>query len=472
MIFLFLLFYSLISNLAAELTVYSSSHDELAAVSTQDFYQFSNPYFNRTGYRAVMDLAMDDDSGTCTPQLAHPIHHAFTPDDDMTTIMVVTWKEGRDRCKLTTMSQLFPLAIQFSAMLQEKGYPPSNTLVIGLLFAYKGIAGNPLRERYRSISASVPDGTPPKELQVVLVPAKEWDIVDGVDDDHDKDIIMTVVQDPGPWNAVFQNIGWKLCLWALFIVDIGAALYAAYTVALAIKEKYFTVDLRSALFVLAWIGTVLYASGMVLRTPTYAYRMMEAISTFFLAVAFHMLLYLWSVFLMQLHRNKAIYAFQVIVAMSGTTVLVIAIYSIVMTNSSANITKTKHYIFFSYWLPAMQWTLGVSFAVFAVAFLRKRENAKISANTQSALTRLLYVALIGFSTYLIMGIINLKAIVQWQTTGGRTAAIFYIKCVACSVRGVSVLLILGIKKPVKRDTGSTATSSTMSGFSAPTQTDK
>lgn len=177
------------------------------------------------------------------------------------------------------------------------------------------------------------------------------------------------------------------------------------------------------------------------------------------SIAFHMLLYLWSVFLMQMKHSKTIYVFRGVVifgAVSATTSTIsgIILHNSVVTGSLATLNQVL-----GYWVPLVQLFVAVTFASFGISFYGKRKGVgNVSPQTVAALTRLTVLALVAFTTYVTLGVCNTRAVTLSVLSPGALATVIYVKITAVTVRGLALLSVLGLRVPKKTTTSKAAIS--------------
>jgi len=262
-------------------------------------------------------------------------------------------------------------------------------------------------------------------------------------------VAFTVEEDIGQWNQVFLSIPYLMTAYGVFTLDAMIILYALYRLVVVIKGGDFLFGLRNVIFVLGIVGLMIYASTLLLRTFSYTNKMLEAVSTWIISLAFHLLLYLWSVFLMQVRHNKSVYYFRGLIAFGGAVVTLTFCNSMATLNTTPN-TNTRNLIkVIGYLLPITQIVIAVAFLGYAVKFLRRRETVKISQNTYQALTRLGQVAVIAFVAYFAVAATNLDIVVAQFVTPGALAAGCILRMLSASVRGIALLTVLGVRVPKK-----------------------
>jgi hypothetical protein len=313
-------------------------------------------------------------------------------------------------------------------------------------------------------SAGIPDSAPPTGLDVVIVTvedqkalarAKKTAAAAGV-----KVSQATVEQEPGPWNALFLSIPYLVFVYLLFSINVIVILYACFQFAMLLRSGEFIFGLRNIIFLLGIVGSAVYSASLLLRHFAYATKMLEAVATFIISIAFHLLLYLWSVFLMQVRHNKSVYYFRVLVAFGALVVTLAFISTIVTLNVTPNDQTRSLARVLGYMLPVTQIIIALAFLGYAVKFLRRRETVKISKNTYQALTRLGQVAIIAFVAYFAVAATNLDVVTRAMVTPGALATGIILRMLSASIRGLTLLTVLGVRTPKKQTNISSGLSAT------------
>jgi hypothetical protein len=270
----------------------------------------------------------------------------------------------------------------------------------------------------------------------------------------------------GPWNDVFVSAWFLALTWIVFAINVAGILFSVYSLVLTVREGKFQWNLRTAVFLVAFVGFTLYTSSIPLRSTSYANKLMESISTWMISISFHMLLYLWSIFLMQVQRSRAIYAFRGLIAFGATVATFAFVTSIVRNNIEATAATRTLGEIIGYLLPITQGVIGVAFLYYAANFLlRGREAGKISQDTVAALKRLAQVAVIAFVGYFAVAVTNINAIVKLNTSPGVTATLTLVRMLSASVRGFAILAVMGVRQ-TQRKAGSTSGSFNPTGSTA------
>jgi len=242
----------------------------------------------------------------------------------------------------------------------------------------------------------------------------------------------------------------RLLIYLIFALNIAVIGFYSYVMFNAIRRGEFHMDLRNIVFVVDLIGTLLYAVTFLLRFQTWSMKMLEIISSWIESMAFHGLLYLWSVFLMQVRHSPMVYLFRVVVAFGAFSATCATIGSIVTYNLPSSKILRKVAVIMGYWLPVSQLVVAVAFASFALNFYTKRRGVgSISPSTVQALQKLGQLAVIAFACYVALGVCNLDFVSTSVQSPGALAAVVLVRIIAGSIRGLSLLTVLGFKAPSK-----------------------
>jgi len=212
-------------------------------------------------------------------------------------------------------------------------------------------------------------------------------------------------------------------------------------------RREFAFDIRNVLFLMGLCGSTLYAATLVMRIQTYASRVVEMCSSFLNTIAFHILLYLWSVFVMQIRRNRSIYYLRAFILFSVLTMTFSTVLSAVMLNSVPTQLLAQMSLIVSYWVTVTQMILAIMFLVYAFNFRQRRKGMQISDTTNDALNRLQWLAGIAFFAYMALAFTNLAPINAMMITPQWLAAIILLRIVASSVRGIALSSVMGVRMP-------------------------
>jgi hypothetical protein len=454
--------------------------DTVITIPTFDYFQYPSKHYEARGYPVFAKLVPADPDlpdpkrGNCKVLPAEPFPDGQAAKDIMEnyqeSIMIMQWNMA-SKCGAVTFSQLWPLAKEFAQDIEGAGLPPSNTLVISLSIRYKGLEANPYEEKYRSNLAGVNDGPPPNDLHVVsfgLTSGKEFIKADMEHRKEAKIAEYQVVQELDPWNAAFTSIAFRIFEWLFIILNIAFIGTACWRIVQIIQTGKFEFDLRNAIFVLGVVGATLYTVTLFLTIRSRSRRLVTNVSGYCETMAFHLLLYLWSMFMKQIRMQTkhAITVFRVVVFISMGVVTFTFIAQMIVHNvrTSASILRMVRVV--EIVLPIMQFIIALTFALYSWQFYQKREAAKISPRTQTALFRLTILAVMAFVCYMFLSINNIGVVKdKLQQSPGMAVFGYYYLQVMFTLRNVSLLAILGVAAPKSDKSKGDATTSSVASRS-------
>jgi len=258
---------------------------------------------------------------------------------------------------------------------------------------------------------------------------------------------------------VFLSGWYRGIVYTVMSIDILGIAYSVFQLGQTVREGKFQLNLRAVIFFTALVGFTLYTASIPIRMATYANRVMENISTYLISIAFHLLLYLWSIFLMQVQRSKAIIAFRGLIALGATVATLAFVTSMVLSNMQITDASGRLGDIIGYLLPVTQTVIGITFLYYAANFfVRRKEAGKISKDTVSALTRLAQVAVIAFVGYFAVALTNLNSILQANNNPSGLVALTLIRLSSASVRALAILTVMGIRQHERKATHGSATS--------------
>jgi hypothetical protein len=406
---------------------------------TQDFFQHRTDYSKRTDAIAV-DARLTMTNNACT--IPPPTQNTL----DARETVVVMRLEDRRVCKLVTVSQMFVYARDFARLLPQYGYPNATTLLILLNTKNSGL---PTYMPYVGYAGHA-DNVPYSDLPVAMTASKDAKAWLNATQGRNT-VQVTVEHESGPWNDVYFSIVYQIGLYALTIINGAFLLFAAVECTRTIAQGAFKMEFRSAVFLVNFVGMCLYTPTLLMRWCTLTSKLLDATGLWLSALSFHMLMYLWSRFLQrsQLSPPWTIRVFHAVIVSSAlviTLVFVSTLTTLFMNPQSRNtwMKVLRHVL--SYAQPVVQTLLAVTFLYFAGVFYRRQKRKHVSFTSKYALVRLAKLAVITFVAYIAVAFVNLaQTSFAWTQTPIGYMTIVFVKGVVCSVRGIALLAILGVR---------------------------
>lgn len=426
-------------------------------VRSGDFFQTRPAHFKLSGHPVEVKLRMNAKTGKCellTDGLSKYVpKNSPKVEQHLHSIMFLAYQEA---CSFYCLTETFPFVEAFQKRLKTLGYPSPDTLVlIREIPDFIPIdPGSPLMD-YTSRSFFVSDGPPEpsfvKFLQVDLVGFKE--LVGMLR--NNTEMLVEVTQEPGIWNDTFFSAAYLSGLGIFMVATFFILIVACYQIFVNICDKVVVLDLRNTIFFMGFFSALLVLTISGLRIFSLAARVIDTVQSFLSEVAFHLLLYFWSVFLMTLTRSKKVYFFRVIVVISMTATVVGKVYNMTyLFVESTQAVQNAANILFGFIIAPVQGVLAVVFLIFAFLFYYKKKTLGIqSESTLKSLDRLTWLAVAGFLCYLILALLNSPLYRNQNNLAVWYAVNQTVYTFAVAIRFVALMCILGVrsKSKIQRD---------------------
>jgi hypothetical protein len=360
-------------------------------------------------------------------------------------------------CHYRSYSQMWPVALELLATLPGRGFPPSRTIVLPSVKVYNSLMGNPFREPFPAKRPGIPDGPPPQELDVLFISNHDWKnatatlrvAYEGLPDKSA--VVAHVVGEYGPWNQAFNSgaltaFNWTLLSGVLFVLGYSCRVF--YQLVVAGEAE---LNLRNVVFLVDVVGTIIFILPLAMRYFTYVSEMCIKIGSATISIAFHLLIYLWTVFLLNIRRSKFVYVIRAAIVLSALIIIVSMVVSIVllhkrheaMDSLSRMLLSTRSF---------GQLLVAFAFAACGMLFFHKTQTSKLSPHVLAALNRLAVVAGIGVLGFLLIAVVNYLKSSNWTSTPGRAVGVYVLMQVAMLVRAVALLAVLSVPKTQKSST--------------------
>jgi hypothetical protein len=172
------------------------------------------------------------------------------------------------------------------------------------------------------------------------------------------------------------------------------------------------------------------------------------VSSFFFALAFYLLLLLWSGILSQVQKTAFYSPLRLAIYFAMLSAISNAIFGLIWLSVWPTPGMTKVQNIARFVIPGSQAIVACLFLFYAIRFQLRRTDYNASRDTRRALTKLSWLAVLGFFTFIVKAATNFA--------GGDTsvagsipalAAVFISADVAALARAFGILLILGIRLP-------------------------
>lgn len=411
--------------------------EQIGNYSTFDFFQYNSPHFEVEGVPIEMVLNNPEKGKKC-------ILSSVLPEVSKTNITIM-WVALSDdnRCMVDTISSNFKYAQEFEKLLESNGFTKPNTLVVVRAMEHPGAP----TVDYKGLGDY--DGPPSADLNFQLLdihPAKYYDALGTLRNQTDR---IRVIQEPGNWNKVYNSVFFEVARGLIFSAALIALIVSLHAFVTAYYQNDIHFDLRNSIFVSSLIATCLTLIQIWMPIYIFSRSIIEIFSTTICAVAFHMLLFLWTVFLISFGQQQSlVLAFRVIIFTSLTIALVFFASNLTYKLTPSSPGMEAYMAIYTGWvLMFSQITIASLFIFFSVYFLLTRKTVKgFSAATVEALTKLSLLGILASFTYLMLALINssLFLAIQQQNVVANMV-VYWVKIFAVLLRASSLMFVLGIK---------------------------
>jgi len=268
-----------------------------------------------------------------------------------------------------------------------------------------------------------------------------------------KDAVLDIEQDPGTWNKMFLSGPYVTAIIVYMVYTFLLLLLGCYSIYVSVLDDAFKFDLRNAIFVCGFIGTVvaLMANGMPLftlmtETLNYVQAMMNDL-------AFHMLLILWSTLLCKVDNDKIVYLFQAAVVLTEVFVMTCKTFAFAFIFREKPMWwKAQQETMFGIVLPSAQAIVAFAFLGYAVWFNEKKKSLRhLSEVIIAAFRRLTLLAASGFLCYLLLTVINSKFFRDRNHLAGWHAAVHLLYLFAISIRSTALICVVLVRMHATSD---------------------
>ncbi|RKP09386.1 hypothetical protein THASP1DRAFT_28812 [Thamnocephalis sphaerospora] len=379
------------------------------------------------------------------PPTSNPVLANAMAESTLRTILAVPWERAY-RAGCNNYGELATALSAISDALRMAGFPAPFTMLLMVRPYYSGPVGGPLTDQYPSHNINVRDNVP--DMDVAIMDVNDYLTFARTRGNDTSPQYVRVVQEPGPWNDTFLSNGYQSLVWSLFVINAVIIAYGAYTLAYTLVTQTFAMDIRNAVFILGILSVASNSVAIPLRNASYLRMTMEQISSLLSSVAFYMLLYLWSSLLSQIKHDRTMLPFRCFLgfgALVAVWTLCIGLSWLNTWNSApiAPLIKMTRYV-----TPITQTTVAALFCIVGYRFRMRRNQCRMSRETQHALTKLAWLSVMGFATFLLQAVANVMVSHYALLTNVTAVAIMYVFItLSFTIRGMAIVMVLGVRVP-------------------------
>jgi len=319
-----------------------------------------------------------------------------------------------------------------------------------------GQLGGPVSTPYLSHSFSVPDGQPPMDINFIT---SEDALAFSVKFRMTREVVADLKYEQGPWNDFFMSTGYITYRWVFFGLNCIMIFYGLYRLFLASTQGTLKADQRTLIFMSGLMSAMMFAVALTLKRQTQLYFMLELISSFFFAMAFYLLLLLWSGILSQVQKTPFYSPLRLAIYFAMLAAISNLVFGLIWLSITPTQTITTIQNVFRFILPASQAIVACLFLFYAIRFQLRRTDYNASRDTRRALTKLSWLAVLGFFTFIVKASTNFAG--GDASVAGSIAAmatVYIAADIAALARAFGILLILGVRLPETKMSSSMSSS--------------
>lgn len=438
--------------------------NKVTTAHTYDFFQVKYDYYDRpNGVIAFMNPS-DVATNQCLFRGAAPNATAVAQGGirnetggfyEHTVILLNVAAGAVVGCK--TITQMALAAVKYGDTLEAAGYPPASTLILASSYEGPGHPGGPLSEAYPSYNPRIGDGPP--DIPTAFIRLEDALQLIGLVQRY---IPVEVSQERGPWNDAFLDQGYVVYNWIIFSLNVFLCLYGLYRFTSLMLYGYIKVDLRTSIFLLGLISTIIGAITFPMRVMTLKYRILIQVSSTMHNIAFYLLLLLWSGVLSRVQTTGSLAPFRVMTYGAIASAVTMFILGMVRYLSNGLLWPIKAYKVMIYLIPAIEGLAALLFLAYSVRFAVRMNEYTVTRDVRRALSRLTKLSVIGFISFVILAVTNILSNNQGsQGSVSTTIALYITQNIAMTLRSIGVIYVLNVALP--GDTSSGHSSGASSG---------
>jgi hypothetical protein len=330
--------------------------------------------------------------------------------------------------------------------LKDVQLPDANVALLVILpRVVPGLLGGPISTPYLSHSISLPDGQPPMDVNFISF---EDSVLYMSKFRMASEVLVDLSYNAGPWNDFFLSTGYIAYRWVFFGLNCLMIAYGLYRLFLAATQGTLKADQRTIIFLGGLISAMMFGVALTLKRQTQLYFILEQVSSFFFALAFYLLLLLWSGILSQVQKTAFYSPLRLAIYFAMLAATVNFAFGVFWLTNQVTATMAKVQNVFRFIIPSSQAIVACLFLFYAIRFQLRRTDYNASRDTRRALTKLSWLAVLGFFTFIVKAVTNFAG--GDNSVAGSipaVAAVFVAADVAALGRAFGILLILGVRLP-------------------------
>jgi len=444
----------LIKSSLATVNLYSDGN-LLTSVDTHDWYDRATPFFNVTGVPIRVNFTRHKDPEWCEFDYIFPSSDTMAKAKEANvenTILVIDQKDSSNNCYLKQIGRAFMYVQNSSDIIEKQGLPlPSAYLM--LLWSYGNMAekfpGNPNFEEYAARRHKDHEYRPPPSMMIALMSQIDaGGFLDAVENATATGSLVTwnLVQQTGPWNKIAQSFWRKGTKYLVFGIDVIIALATIYQLAMGIRRKEVSLNLRYTIVLLALGSVILYTPTVLMPSRSVIVKVIKLCGSVMVHIAFYLLMYLLCNFIKQIENHWSIRIFQIILLVCGTLATIEFLFEVVwklfprsaFLSKGGKISRVADEI--------ARIIVAFLFLLYSFYFVHKGTNT-MTPSSKAAMIRLSILGVVTFLTFCALAAFAFMLDSGKFESPGANMTIKVLQQFFGVVRVTALLLVLGVKMP-------------------------
>ncbi|KAI9599569.1 hypothetical protein BDF19DRAFT_9790 [Syncephalis fuscata] len=143
-------------------------------------------------------------------------------------------------------------------------------------------------------------------VNIALLPYENYQVVLDARKKLKTAIIVTVKEEPGPWNAVFLSVGYRAFIYFIVAVVISIMMYSLVVLYCLLKVKRNITKQHVVIYASALCAAILFASALMLRENSIVHKWIMFFLGIFLYIGFYTLILLWHSIAVSVQKSRCL----------------------------------------------------------------------------------------------------------------------------------------------------------------------
>ncbi|KAI9597703.1 hypothetical protein BDF19DRAFT_487855 [Syncephalis fuscata] len=283
-------------------------------------------------------------------------------------------------------------------------------------------------------------------INIALLPHNNYQIAIDLSDKLETTVIVTVKEEPGPWNNALLSTDYQAFIYCTLAVLISIILYSFVILYSLIKEKRTITKYQAVIYVFALCAAILCALEFPLRLRSSAYKCITFFQRIFAFVGFYLLLLLWHLIAVSVRSSRYLQLLRYVIIVSF---LITAIERIVYASSAftqPSIVQSTVQNVCNYFTLATLMIIAIPFTYYGITFWLKQGNLLANSTARHALSLVTKICAVFSFGHLLVFIVNIMKYEKvWHySVEAEVARIAFYK-LSSVVRIGPLLFIIGLR---------------------------